>query len=228
MAPMALPLPLRQPVSPGEKPLPSLPSPTLTNPDLVLPDRFPDTISLSSSPQIVRPPSPSYLVEQHQRAQRSGPRYIPIKNGSETQTRHLALQHSGTVSRAETPDQGSPASHLQHRYSEAALRSSPTVGSADMSNSRQPRPTIDGRRASFASTSVNSEDYESMRIPEFVGAESDLETLTDTDFEAGSPGDEAYATAHLQATDAEQSSVTLMRAELILANAKKRLNVSEL
>lgn len=63
-----------------------------------------------------------------------------------------------------------------------------------------------------------------MPIPRFESSlDSDTETLDEDDFDIDTPSEIEQTYDH--ATKAEQSNVTLMRAELILANAKKRLNV---
>lgn len=77
-------------------------------------------------------------------------------------------------------------------------------------------------------SSINSEDLDAIRMPEFAGLEDDdTETLGDLDLDMGTPNETWHADEPSAPLDAEQSAITLMRAELILANAKKRLNVSE-
>lgn len=61
-----------------------------------------------------------------------------------------------------------------------------------------------------------------MQIPRFESSlDSDTETLDEDDFDIDTPSELSYG----DVLKSEQSNVTLMRAELILANAKKRLNV---
>lgn len=161
------------------KPLPAPPSPTLTNPDMVLPNTY--VLDVTEPQQTARPPSPSYL---------------------QAPTRKLLLKKKSRNLRSSQ----SPAQ---------AFGSSPTLNVDSQ--------LWDDRRISFAASSILSEDLENMQIPRFATSlDSDTETLDEDDFDIDTPSDVSYG----DATKAEQSSVTLMRAELILANAKKRLNVS--
>jgi len=65
-----------------------------------------------------------------------------------------------------------------------------------------------------------------MEIPRFESSlDSDTETLDEDDFDIDTPSEIEQPCDHV--SKAEQSNVTLMRAELILANAKKRLNVCQ-
>ena len=159
------------------KPLPAPPSPTLTNPDMVLPSIM--TVDMSDMRQTGRPPSPSYLVAPHKK---------------------MTIRKSRGNLRTAQPPTG-------------AFASSPTLEWE--------------RRLSYAASSINSEDLEAMQIPKFATSlDSDTETLDEDDFDIGTPSELSYGVAEaVRRSEAEQSSVTLMRAELILANAKKRLNV---
>src|SRR5438309_443125 len=107
-----------------EKPLPSLPqpgSPTLTNPDMVLPDHFTDAISLSSPPKATRPPSPSYLVEQHRTWQNNNPNNNHNNNRSglrPLKTVQSTTPHRSRESSVDSPVlRTSPARRAQYRYS---------------------------------------------------------------------------------------------------------------
>lgn len=163
------------------KPLPAPPSPTLTNPDMLLP-----TAVVLEPVDYDQPPSPSYLVA--------------------STTKKLASKKNKSRANLRAPP--SPA---------MAFASSPTLNVDNQ--------TFDDRRLSYAASSILSEDLENMQIPHFVSAlDSDTETLDEDDFDIGTPSDLSYG----DGLKTEQSSVTLMRAELILANAKKRLNVRPL
>ncbi|KAI5205358.1 hypothetical protein E4T39_03072 [Aureobasidium subglaciale] len=165
------------------KPLPAPPSPTLTNPDMVLPTVFaPD---VDEAQECGGPPSPSYLLAQSSKK---------LGNKRKSRPNLRAPSHS--------PNQ--------------AFGSSPTLNVES--------PGWDERRLSYAASSILTDDLENMQIPRFESSlDSDTETLDDFDFDIDTPSDMSYG----DVLKAEQSNVTLMRAELILANAKKRLNVMD-
>lgn len=160
------------------KPLPAPPSPTLTNPDMVLPNAF-----VLDVHEAQRPPSPSYLQAQATK-----------KLGNKRKSR---------------PNLHAPSQSPAHAYA-----SSPTLNVES--------PAWDDRRLSYAASSILTEDLENMQIPRFESSlDSDTETLDEDDFDIDTPSELSYG----DVLKSEQSNVTLMRAELILANAKKRLNV---
>lgn len=205
----------------ADKPLPSLPSPTLTNPDMVLPDSLPED-AVRSPTSAGRPPSPSYLIAQHGQKVYAGMGRTVEQSSRKVISRKRTFQRSRISSgRAPTdPNYSSPSF-----YSEPAYGSSPTVSIAAGPTPRKSRLAEEDRRISVGASSINSEDWEAMQIPEFAGLDSDTETLGD-DLDIGTPPSETSAGDYVsKRMSSGQSSVTLMRAELILANAKKRLNV---
>lgn len=222
------------PLSSADKPLPSLPppaSPTLTNPDMLLPDH--DAASLSSPHKSARPPSPSYLLDRRQRDRRANAR------DSQQDTAHVvyAKQHSRQHSwGTHTPEKGleqgavlqaSPARRAQYRYSDVALASSPTVSYAAVPSSQAERLVDEHRRLSATPSSIDSEDLDSMQIPGFVEDDDDTDTLADGELDVATPSERWHAGEQIEPPETEESAVTLMRAEMILANAKKRLNMMD-
>ncbi|KAI4725108.1 hypothetical protein E4T49_07146 [Aureobasidium sp. EXF-10728] len=168
-----------------DKPLPAPPSPTLTNPDMVLPNMFVLDVADEVQHETEGPPSPSYLQAQT--------------------TRTLGNK------RKSRPNLRAPSqSPLQ------SFGSSPTL---NVDNS-----SWEERRLSYAASSILTDDLEHMQIPRFESSlDSDTETLDEDDFDIDTPSEVSYG----DVLKTEQSNVTLMRAELILANAKKRLNVMD-
>ncbi|KAI5250587.1 hypothetical protein E4T42_04962 [Aureobasidium subglaciale] len=163
--------------------LPTPPSPTLTNPDMVLPSTF--VLDVDEAQESGGPPSPSYLLAQSSKKLRN--------------------------KRKSRPDLRAPS-----RSPNNAFASSPTLNAES--------PGWDDRRHSYAASSILTDDLENMQIPRFESSlDSDTETLDEDDFDIDTPSDMSYG----DVLKAEQSNVTLMRAELILANAKKRLNVMD-
>ncbi|KAH0338775.1 hypothetical protein KCU81_g7515, partial [Aureobasidium melanogenum] len=168
-----------------EKPLPAPPSPTLTNPDMVLPNTFVLDVVDESGHETEVPPSPSYLQAQT--------------------TKTLGNK------RKSRPSLRAPSQSPLH-----SSGSSPTL---NVDN--QP---WDDRRLSYAASSILTDDLEHMQIPRFESSlDSDTETLDEDDFDIDTPSELSYG----DLLKTEQSNVTLMRAELILANAKKRLNAMD-
>lgn len=205
-----------------DKPLPSLPSPTLTNPDMVLPDFLPDD-AVRVPTSTGRPPSPSYLIAQHGQKVYAGTGRTIEQNSRKIITRKRTFHQRPRVSSGRSATDDNLASPML--YPEAALSSSPTVNMAAGPTPQNSKMAQDGWRISTGASSINSDDWEAMQIPDFAGLDSDTETLGD-DLDVGTPPSETYAEDYVDKRVAsEQSSVTLMRAELILANAKKRLNV---
>ncbi|GAB7348420.1 hypothetical protein MBLNU459_g6846t3 [Dothideomycetes sp. NU459] len=207
-----------------DKPLPSLPSPTLTNPDMVLPDSLPED-AVRSPVAAARPPSPSYLIAQHGQKLYPGGAKTAAQGTRRTITRKKTFQRSrGPPGRAAFDDDcDSPA-----RYPEAAYGSSPTVSMAAGPTPKKSRLAEEDRRISVGASSINSEDWEAMQMPVFAGLDSDTETLGD-ELDIGTPPSEtSYTDDYIsKRQEPERSSATLMRAELILANAKKRLNLMD-
>jgi hypothetical protein len=171
-----------------DKALPAPPSPTLTNPDMVLPSMFVLDVADEVRQETEGPPSPSYLQAQT--------------------TKTLGNK------RKSRPNLRTPSHSPLQSYG-----SSPTLNVDNV--------PYDERRLSYAASSVLTDDLENMQIPRFESSlDSDTETLDEDDFDIDTPSEQDQPYDHVLKT--EQSNVTLMRAELILANAKKRLNVRRL
>jgi len=171
-----------------DKPLPAPPSPTLTNPDMVLPSMFVLDVADEARQETEGPPSPSYLQAQS--------------------TKTLGNK------RKSRPNLRTPSQSPLHSFG-----SSPTL---QVDNPQ----SWDDRRLSYAASSILTEDLDNIEIPRFESSlDSDTETLDEDDFDIDTPSEIEQPYDHV--SKAEQSNVTLMRAELILANAKKRLNVCQ-
>ncbi|KAF1356928.1 hypothetical protein BDV97DRAFT_21832 [Delphinella strobiligena] len=233
---VAMGLQTRRCLSLEEKPLPLLPhSPTLTNPDMVLPDSFPDTTSFSTPPRRSRPPSPSYLVERREQDRQASLWDVAHRKSHASPTREQTCQHSRQSSEGGSDRgpvlQASPARRAQYRYSEAAFGSSPTVSSVQMPWSRTAKTADDSHRLSAMTTSsIDSDDLDAIRFPAFTafaGRADDSETVDDTELDEPSPSERWRSGEQMEPPETEESAVTLMRAEMILANAKKRLNLMD-
>lgn len=201
-----------------DKPLPSLPSPTLTNPDFILPDCIP---AFPTPPRIVaRPPSLSYLADEAQ---------VPLHNGFSNNAlgqypRGLGLRLSGNSAEM---DALSPQSHTTpSEQGQEGSEIPPSLLLRPPSSREKLWERYNEERTSSALSSVRSEELDN--IPDVVGYGddgdgSDVETLDGNDFVVRSPDELAYDAVGGQ----EQSSAMLSRrAELVLANAKKKLLVS--
>ena len=221
------------------------PSPTLTNPDMVLPNepiQFPAISSPSRRAWMERPPSPSYLRDktaehERERSNSSGSGMTtPKREKRGLMSRKMMLLRSRTASNGLGVNGAQPA--LRNVSSEAALQdhgsvyaSSPTLIVADHMNYEQQQP----RRASASGSSVGSEDMS--QLPQFLAKYEQNGVIgTDDDFDSDSPApqklgysvsDESNLDARRrqQEEDEHNSAVLSKRAEEILANAKKRLNV---
>ncbi|EMD01049.1 hypothetical protein BAUCODRAFT_193874 [Baudoinia panamericana UAMH 10762] len=225
----------------AEKPLPSIPSPTLTNPEMVLPAVM-EFSALPSPPRSVRrPPSPSYLRKTAS-SESNGRSVAPKKEKRGLMSRKMMLLRSRTGSglAANTSQQqhASPSipsdSDMGSTYN-PAYASSPTL--MDVGN-LAPARTSEERRTSTAS-SFNSEEFAG--IPSFLarygtpdGASTDDDTMDSVD--SSVPRKYGYSVsiaggldAHRKQQEEEEhnSAILSKRAEQILANAKKRLNLME-
>jgi hypothetical protein len=243
----------------AEKPLPSLPaSPTLTNPDMVLPDLGPDIPSLPNSPprNRGRPPSPSYLRAQADQVPPSTPQSGHTMTGKKEKrglmSRKMMLLRSRTGSalslrqqrEREQQQHGTPRSDpsvyvvsdgTPSEWSGPA--SSPTLMDVGNLAPEQP-PHVEERRMSASGSSFNSEEMNA--IPSFLAKYDTNEGATTgdelSDAESPAPKQQygysvsiegGYEAQRRQQEEDEQTSALLSkRAEAILANAKKRLNVS--
>jgi hypothetical protein len=209
------------------------PSPTLTNPDMILPDHLP------SSPQRMNPTA--HLVESWRE---SKPTYETtarvIENFAKT---HGAFVASGPLSPSILVRPSSPLAAIQEvdttprkPYSNATLASSPTYNHGaslgDPADWAIPKP----RSFSNASSSVHSEDLDNIKWPGHdTVTETDGSVLLDEEeeerfgyFPKPVESDDGTETDPWLGPREEPDDQDLLsrRADLILANAKKRLNVS--
>ena len=229
------------------KPPGSLPSPTLTNPDMVLPDepvRFPALTSPSRRAWRERPPSPSYLrdktnEEVHTPSSGGGSAMAtPKREKRGLMSRKMMLLRSRTASSGSGVNGGQPVprSVPSERASEdygSAYGSSPTL--MDVGN-LAPEQLQEQRRPSASGSSAESEDMAG--LPQFLAkCEAKEVAGTDDELDGDSPAPERYeysvsiesgldAHRRQQEQDEQNSAILSKRAEQILANAKKRLNVS--
>ncbi|KAF2764647.1 hypothetical protein EJ03DRAFT_385844 [Teratosphaeria nubilosa] len=240
----------------AEKPLPNLPgSPTLTNPDMVLPlsgAKFPVLAGPPHSAKKIRPPSPSYLRDKTN----EGPQYARTPAGSGVSqekekrgfmSRKMMLSRSRTGS-ATSQRQAAPRSTSKTsgrmevddvEYNSKALASSPTLIDVENLAAEQSAQGL-GRRSSTGGSSSTSEDY--VDVPTFWSKyhtnDSSLaltvDEASDNDTQSRRPmghnvtiGGDYDAQRRQQEEDELNSAILSKRAEQILANAKKRLNLME-
>ncbi|KAK4547452.1 hypothetical protein LTR36_001108 [Oleoguttula mirabilis] len=228
-----------------EKPLPSPPSPTLTNPDMVLPSAF-NVAALPSPPRSRgRPPSPTYLRDkpsEQAQAHAGGGSAPPKKEKRGLMSRKMLLLRSRTGSGMK--DQGTQSPTIprsvpaltEDRCSEdygSTYVSSPTL--MDVGNLAPKQ--WEEKRLSISGSSFNSEEFAA--IPSFLAKYDMFDgTTTDDDVESDSPALQKYgysvsieggfdAQRRKQEEDEHNSAILSKRAEQILANAKKRLNLME-
>ena len=206
-----------------QKPGTGLPSPTLTNPDMILPSRrgqhYRNT-SLSSLPDRDVPPSPPQLrlktmpkssqAREHRRQRLS--REILRDSDAEI--------GSGNAHKRLSAKASAPALKTQDSFEMAKKRLSVerkwSDGSVELMNSEAIGLTL--KSSTEGSDSVSAEDFEDEEydergIAELIGRNSQVAEEDGSEEEQGGIEDDPY------------SSMS-RRAELILANAKKRLNVS--
>lgn len=215
-------------------------SPTLSDAGMILPVLFEvdSTRGDSPAPYSERPPSPPALYTRSSHVQlRSAPQ--ERRRGShQTKSPSLAAQSSHATLR----NMGDAEMHAKNAFAhEGTFASSPTIEDALRSH---PPSTWDEqyqRRLSTASSSVLSEDFENW--PGFDSHQAfddsgvDLEhkrkiPLGDTDV-GDEMGNERWLNERNSGSDDDDddpysSAALSRRAEIILANAKKRLNVCKL
>lgn len=205
------------------------PSPALTNPDLILP--FDGFAPLSGSPPRKQPPSPP-----------DSDAAIGTWNNHGTQLNYsIPMRHSpalgyGTALSIIDEVETTPSLYSSHHGSDA-VRSTPTLKNTSSSSLRLD-PGWDPkhqRRWSNGSGSIHSDDIENMHWPDFEGpSEVDDESVVlDDEEQLGDlpkiadpedfTNDEQYVSSHVDSLEDDPLS---RRADMILANAKKRLHVS--
>ncbi|KXT10833.1 hypothetical protein AC579_1953 [Pseudocercospora musae] len=232
-----------------DKPLPSLPSPTLTNPDAILPNTA--LPSLSSPPRFSRrPPSPGYLRDTPSpncsNASGMPATTMPKKDKLGLVSRKMMLLRTKTSSSGSINTTGRITPRATPSPSPRSIDfvpSSPIL--QDVGNLApelaephllQP-PESERRRASGSSSSDLSAMAGFLEKYSRRDGSSDEEVLLYDSSENATPvtseeardsiADEADAQRRRQELEEYNSAILSKRAEQILANAKKRLNVME-
>ncbi|PNS19834.1 hypothetical protein CAC42_7801 [Sphaceloma murrayae] len=205
----------------------SLPSPTLTNPEMVLPDEAVAYIT-RSPPQVGRPPSPSYLLDH------TGDKNVSVKSLSPK----LSL---GTMSRRRGLQRATTEEDNYGHLASTSTRLGDDKRDQEETDSKWQQPEMQ-RKASFVSTSTVSLDWDAIPDYKYDGEDSDIVTEDDGGSGTATPirsarSESPAAQRREQSRSrsrsrsrrrAENSSAELSRrAELILANAKKRLNLMD-
>lgn len=232
---------------------PSLPaSPTLTNPDMILP--YGDYDSTPSPPRRGVPPSPPGTWKGSKPSDMEfsigPPRHLGIGLGPVTPTTPIIygngtmLSDIGEVTEAEsTPGKSSKQTHTRiSRGLDSPLRSSPTI--AYTAYSRRPKTNGHKRTLSGDSTSTITSDSHAEDVLGVFDDFDDGISLDDSNFQGDdeeSVADDAFD-RHIHVAqvtvltrkeskiinddeDTQSSAALSRRAEMILANAKKRLDV---
>ena len=226
------------------KTLPS--SPTLTNPDMVLPDR-PSIFSSPPRNMFERPPSPSYLraTTSMSSLPRDASSTAPKKEKRGLMSRKMMLLRSRTASNGvqvvssqpiprSMPSEGYSVEY--HGFSGAEDRgssygSSPTL--MDVGNLAPEQPQ--SNRESIGGSSFASEDMSG--LPQFLARYKDEGSANNDDevtIDGSTVHEHRYSASIEEGLEAQRrqqeenehtSAILSQRAEEILANAKKRLNV---
>jgi hypothetical protein len=224
-------------------PYPPLPaSPTLTNPDMILPDydRASSPDDRSQSPLIMWKNAHVADMQFHMSSQNGFPAgpitpTTPIIYGNGTM-----LSDIGEVTEAEsTPGKRSRSTSMHHAHysdSDNGLRSSPTMGYNLVKG--MPKAIVYERRSSIESTSTVTTQDQAGLFADF----DDCVSVDDSNFQGDD--EESVAESYVDDTSVRETrptaptegavlndnrySTTLIsrRAEQILANAKRRLTVS--
>ncbi|KAK0914859.1 hypothetical protein LTR02_001594 [Friedmanniomyces endolithicus] len=228
-----------------DKPLPSVPSPTLTNPDMVLPAFDGDVHASLPSPARTMKRTPSLNFFRDRMAEQQNARTpAPKKEKRGLMSRKMLLLRSRTGS-------GMSVNGAQEQQQQPAPRSVPSDSDtfSTYNSNYASSPTlmdvgnlapeqVNEKRLSFGGSSFNSEDY--AVIPAFLAKyeATDGTTTDDEMFDSDGPAPKRYGYSvtieggldaqRRQQEEAEHKSAMLSsRAEQILANAKKRLNLME-
>ncbi|KAK5168372.1 uncharacterized protein LTR77_006942 [Saxophila tyrrhenica] len=221
----------------ARKPLPALPSPTLTNPDMVLPNEQRSYAPVNSPPRYGRPPSPSYLRDSTANELRSarsmGSMVTPDKREKRgLMSRKMMLLRSRTASGGVQVAKEEPVKDEFENF-DSAYGSSPTL--MDVGNLAPEEREL--RRVSVGGSSTGSDDMAS--LPQFLAKyenqdaastddEDEDEVVTPTEPQHGLSFEDGLEAKRRQQEEDEHTSALLsQRAEQILANAKKRLNLME-
>ncbi|KAK0274142.1 hypothetical protein LTR35_011935 [Friedmanniomyces endolithicus] len=228
-----------------DKPLPSVPSPTLTNPDMVLPAFDGDVpASLPSPPRTMRRTPSLNFFRDRMAEQQNARTQAPKKEKRGLMSRKMLLLRSRTSSgmtvnggqqqQQQTAPRSVPSDSDTFSTYNSNYASSPTL--MDVGNLAPEQ--VNEKRLSFGGSSFNSEDY--AVIPAFLAKYEAIDGTTTDDemFDSDSPAPKRYGYSvtieggldaqRRQREEAEHKSAMLSsRAEQILANAKKRLNLME-
>ncbi|KAK0323587.1 hypothetical protein LTR54_006841 [Friedmanniomyces endolithicus] len=226
-----------------DKPLPSVPSPTLTNPDMVLPSFDGDVHASLPSPARTMKRTPSLNFFRDRMAEQQNARTpVPKKEKRGLMSRKMLLLRSRTGSgmtvnggqQQQPAPRSVPSDSDTFSTYNSNYASSPTL--MDVGNLAPEQ--VNEKRLSFGGSSFNSEDY--AVIPAFLAKyeATDGTTTDDEMFDSDSPAPKRYGYSvtieggldaqRRQQEEAEHKSAMLSsRAEQILANAKKRLNLME-
>ncbi|KAF2182217.1 hypothetical protein K469DRAFT_712828 [Zopfia rhizophila CBS 207.26] len=223
--------------------LPSPRSPTLSDAEMILPES--DKLrSISPGPYTQRPPSPSSLLYTHtnRSAQTIKLASAPQgRRGPSPQIKSPPLSSRSSKSTLRTMTDVDGISN-QHAVRDDTLASSPTIRDSLSNHTRENWGKYQQRRSSNSSGSVQSEDLENMKWPGFDGVSGfdDSGVVLEEEeenhhFSTEMNGDDLdnmdndrWLDGQEDGDDDQYSSAALSRrAEIILANAKKRLNVME-
>lgn len=219
------------------QPLPTQKSPTLSVVDMVLPKELPKLPTLPSPPRNrQRPPSPTYLKEQaseptlRARSGSNGNSTMPAKREKRgLMSRKMMLLRSRTASNG----LGVKSAEHTSQDEDSTYASSPTIKGDSLAQAEQ--------KMWYSNNGESPSDSDDLAtLPQFLAKyESNNMSSTDDELES-SPvvARHEYAasdfTINLEAErrqkeeEEQQSAMLSKRAEQILANAKKRLNVSDL
>jgi hypothetical protein len=202
------------------------PSPAFTNPDLILP--FDGILGLPVSPPRKQPPSPP----DSDRTPGTWNHGTQLNYSMPLRTNPSSNGLGTALSIIEEID----TTPKRTMYAHPTNGSSPTLKNSTMPRLKPSWEAKHDRRWSNGSGSVHSDDIENMHWPDFEGpSEVDEESvvLEDEEEQLGSlpkiadsddlVTDEQYLSPHVDSLEDDPLS---RRADMILANAKKRLHVS--
>ncbi|CAI6248491.1 unnamed protein product [Periconia digitata] len=221
--------------------LPSPRSPTLSEISMILPEANP-LRSVSPPPFVESPPSPPSFYSHSNRSEHSL-KLAPVPEGrrppppSNVRSPPLSAHSSRSTLRNMDP----PVSAVQPpavttAAADDTLASSPTVDDGLLVSEPVERDTPSPGKGSSGSSSIGSVDFENMkRWPGFENSAAfddsgvDLEGADEgrDQFPVGGRGGDDQDNDHWDSDDQYSSDIYSKRAEMILANAKKRLNVME-
>ena len=224
--------------------LKTLPSPALTNADLILPNEVLNH-QTSSPPRASRPPSPSYLYKQ--RRKRGDPSLSAQQNQQKYGQGRMSRKRTPRRYSSELDDpsaQGDGTSKHTQYSPESAQASSPTTGSVNVAQRRSPssqhdfttakhsdRPLSTGSSITASSLDglswykAGDEDEDESDYGTMDGEDDGNTTPTRSTFLESPPRKRGIVSQTSQ-EDEEAYTELSRRAEAILANAKRRLNVS--